>query len=108
MLVSVTINYMELPCNSNFLIPIPGRPLHKGFLGGAKANSAFRIDKPLKPVKPARLLKPLSASKLLKTPAAKLTKKPSHSDVANTIDLPKEDEFRNLECKNELFSNFPV
>lgn len=69
-----------------------GRPLYKGSLGAA---SIFDTKTPSKP-----LSRPVSASKLLMAPIAKPADKPSFSDLNNKSALPKDDELRNLTCKN--------
>ena len=71
-----------------------GRPLYKGSLGAA---SIFDTKTPSKP--PSR---PVSTSKLLIAPIAKPADKPSFSDPNNKSASPKDDELRNLTCKNEL------
>ena len=74
-----------------------GRPLCKGVFRAPRAKSIFDTKTPSKP--PSR---PVSASKLLMAPIAKPADKPSFSDPNNKSALPRDDELRNLTCKNEL------
>ncbi|XP_022783025.1 uncharacterized protein LOC111323849 isoform X2 [Stylophora pistillata] len=73
-----------------------GRPLYKGLLGAARAKNIFEAKTPSKPPP----LRPVAASKPFMAPTAKLAHKQSFRDSDNKSALPRDDELRNLTCKN--------
>jgi len=71
----------------------------QGLLGKAKTKGSLSIKAS---PKPPRLSKTFSAAKISTAPVAKPAAKVPHRDSANNSLLPKDDDLRNLTCKNFL------
>ena len=85
-------------CILHLHLQITGIPLHKGLLGGAKANDDLRLKASPKPY---RLSKGLAAAKIVKASPLKLAGTLPQKDSDKKALLPKDDDLRNLTCKSK-------